>query len=468
MSKNTSDESSEDEFDEEELQRNFDDEASLIVQTDTLPKKSSERYLLVYDAYKDWQKEHAKSLSNSEEKNLIVYFSELKLKLKPTTLWSIWSMLKKTLATRDDVNINNFITLKSLIKNNSKGLLNLLREPTKSAVLKWDEIKKFMDEAPDFVYLGTKVVLVFGICGALRSDEIKNMLVQDVEDLNNKYLVSINVNKNDYPGRFIIGNLFYDKVKQYIDARPTDFGENRFFIQFSKGKCTRQPMGRHKIGQVPAMIAEFLGLQNPKAYTGHCFRRTAATLLSESGANMQMIKQMGRWRSDLIAQGYIENSLLNKQLIFNGIVQSVRKSPITSHFDESTSSIPCMSMTTSKNHCIQENITVPSTSNCEQLNAGQICVPSSCASEIDILELDLQWKDFADDFESNNNQISGTENFGTDFVTGKKKIIKTIQPSGSISGNRTTFHQKSPVKIIFNKSSQIQPPAKKNETNKRE
>uniref|UniRef100_A0ABD2WHR4 Uncharacterized protein n=1 Tax=Trichogramma kaykai TaxID=54128 RepID=A0ABD2WHR4_9HYME len=187
MSKNTSDESSEDEFDEEELQRNFDDEASLIVQTDTLPKKSSERYLLVYDAYKDWQKEHAKSLSNSEEKNLIVYFSELKLKLKPTTLWSIWSMLKKTLATRDDVNINNFITLKSLIKNNSKGLLNLLREPTKSAVLKWDEIKKFMDEAPDFVYLGTKVVLVFGICGALRSDEIKNMLVQDVEDLNNKY-----------------------------------------------------------------------------------------------------------------------------------------------------------------------------------------------------------------------------------------------------------------------------------------
>ncbi|KAL7299685.1 hypothetical protein TKK_0007442 [Trichogramma kaykai] len=318
MSKNTSDESSEDEFNEEELQRNFDDEASLIVQTDTSPKKSSERYLLVYDAYKDWQKEHAKSLSNSEEKNLIVYFSELKLKLKPTTLWSIWSMLKKTLATRDDVNINNFITLKSLIKNNSKGY-----KPTKSAVLKWDEIKKFMNEAPDFVYLGTKVVLVFGICGALRSDEIKNMLVQDVEDLNNK------------------------------------------------------------------------------------------------------------------------------------------KSPITSHFDESTSSIPCMSMTTSKNHCIQENITVPSTSNCEQLNAGQICVPSSCANEIDILELDLQWKDFADDFESNNNQISGTENFGTDFVTGKKKIIKTIQPSGSISGNRTTFHQKSPVKIIFNKSSQIQPPAKK-------
>ncbi|CAB0034773.1 unnamed protein product [Trichogramma brassicae] len=154
--KNTLDESSEDKFDEEELQRNFDDEASLIVQTDTLPKKSSERYLLVYDAYKDWQKEHAKSLSNSEEKNLIVYFSELKLKLKPTTLWSIWSMLKKTLATRDDVNINNFITLKSLIKNNSKGY-----KPTKSAVLKWDEIKKFMDEAPDIVYIGTKYIRKF-------------------------------------------------------------------------------------------------------------------------------------------------------------------------------------------------------------------------------------------------------------------------------------------------------------------
>ncbi|KAL7307808.1 hypothetical protein TKK_0000128 [Trichogramma kaykai] len=44
----------------------------------------------------------------------------------------------------------------------------------------------------------------------------------------------------------------------------------------------------------------------PKSYTGHCVRRTSASLLSESGATIQMIKQAGRLRYDMIEQGYIE------------------------------------------------------------------------------------------------------------------------------------------------------------------
>ncbi|KAH0535220.1 hypothetical protein KQX54_014995 [Cotesia glomerata] len=37
---------------------------------------------------------------------------------------------------------------------------------------------------------------------------------------------------------------------------------------------------------------------------------------------MRLIKQLGRWRSDIIAQGYVENSMHNRQMIFNGITQS--------------------------------------------------------------------------------------------------------------------------------------------------
>ena len=107
--------------DEDEVLRNFDEEAKLIVQTDTLPKKSSDRYLLVYNTYKKWQEEHKNSLSNSDENNLIVYFNMLKEKLKPPTLWSIWSMLRKTLSVNDNVDITNFLNLKALIKNNAKG-----------------------------------------------------------------------------------------------------------------------------------------------------------------------------------------------------------------------------------------------------------------------------------------------------------------------------------------------------------
>ena len=46
-----------------------------------------------------------------------------------------------------------------------------------------------------------QVILIFGICGALRCDEIKNMKVSDVEEIQgNKFLVSVCDNKNFYPG----------------------------------------------------------------------------------------------------------------------------------------------------------------------------------------------------------------------------------------------------------------------------
>ena len=36
---------------------------------------------------------------------------------------------------------------------------------------------------------------------------------------------------------------------------------------------------------------------------------------------MQMVKQLGRWRPDMIAQGYIENSIENIQMVYNGVIQ---------------------------------------------------------------------------------------------------------------------------------------------------
>ncbi|CAG5090893.1 Protein of unknown function [Cotesia congregata] len=204
--------SSEGSMDEEEVIRNFDTEAKIIVRSEATPKKSSDRYLLVYNTYKKWREDNKNSLSSSEENNLIVYFEELKLKLKPPTLWSIWSMLKKTLNVNDDVNIGNFLNLKSLIKSNAKGY-----KPRKAFVLRWNQIIQFMKEASDQTFLVMKVILIFGICGCLRCDEITNITVQDVEDLNDKYLVSINENKNDYGGQFIIGRVTIEPLDDNLD-----------------------------------------------------------------------------------------------------------------------------------------------------------------------------------------------------------------------------------------------------------
>lgn len=54
--------------------------------------------------------------SSSIEINLIVYFKDLQSRLKPSALWSVWSMLRRTLSP-----MTVFQNLKSFLSLNSKG-----------------------------------------------------------------------------------------------------------------------------------------------------------------------------------------------------------------------------------------------------------------------------------------------------------------------------------------------------------
>ena len=84
----------------------------------------------------------------------------------------------------------------------------------------------------------------------------------------------------------------------------------RFFRNYNvKAKrFTCQPMGRNMIASIPKFIANYLNLENPEQYTGHCFRRSAATVLADSGASMSTMKRQFRWRSSTVAEGYISQS----------------------------------------------------------------------------------------------------------------------------------------------------------------
>ncbi|KAJ8983545.1 hypothetical protein NQ317_006590 [Molorchus minor] len=66
---------------------------------------------------------------------------------------------------------------------------------------------------------------------------------------------------------------------------------------------------------MPTDIVRFLKLPNSELYTGHCFRRTSASLLADSGANLCTIKRHGGWKSSSVAEGYMEDSLENKKRI---------------------------------------------------------------------------------------------------------------------------------------------------------
>lgn len=125
-------------------------------------------------------------------------------------------------------------------------------------------------------------------------------------------LINIGNTKNNKPRSFTIKDEFYHVVKKYQDLRPKNTNLKRFFLNHKNGKCTNQVTGKNKFGKMPEQIAKYLGIPNPEEYTGHSFRRTSATLLVDGGADITTLKRHGGWRSNEVAEGYIEESLNNK------------------------------------------------------------------------------------------------------------------------------------------------------------
>lgn len=66
-------------------------------------------------------------------------------------------------------------------------------------------------------------------------------------------------------------------------------------------------------------------MPQPELYTGHCFRRSFATIVDDSGADITTLKRHGGWKSNQVAEGYIEDSIENKRKVGNLISNSILK-----------------------------------------------------------------------------------------------------------------------------------------------
>ncbi|KAJ8915695.1 hypothetical protein NQ315_000629 [Exocentrus adspersus] len=81
--------------------------------------------------------------------------------------------------------------------------------------------------------------------------------------------------------------------------------------------------------KIPEKIATFFKLPEPSAYTGHCFRRSSATILANCGTDLLSLKKHGGWRSSAVAEGYIDDCLSNKIKISETILTNREQQPIT-------------------------------------------------------------------------------------------------------------------------------------------
>ena len=54
-----------------------------------------------------------------------------------------------------------------------------------------------------------------------------------------------------------------------------------------------QRIGINTLGEMGKKVAIFLNLSQPSLYTGHAFRRSSATFLADSGADISVLKRHG-------------------------------------------------------------------------------------------------------------------------------------------------------------------------------
>lgn len=267
-----------------------------------IPEMSNEKYTVSYNMFMDWR---SKNKTDSFSENvLLTYFDEMSKKFKPTTLWSQYSMIKTMLNVKNNVDIGNYGKLKLFLKRRSDGY-----KPKKSKVFTSEEITKFLKEAPDNEYLLSKVILIMGILGACRRDEIYKMKITDFDDLGTAAIAKVPKKRRKTAKKFTITGHFYDIFKKYKDLRPKNVTDSWFFCNYQNGKCTFPRVGINKIGTTGKRIAQYLKLPNPELYTGKCFRRSSATILDDVEEDMTSSKSQDECNSSAVPEDFTEESI---------------------------------------------------------------------------------------------------------------------------------------------------------------
>ncbi|KAJ8980057.1 hypothetical protein NQ317_012897 [Molorchus minor] len=260
-------------------------EAANIAISNLLPTKSRSLYDIAYNRFKKWCAE--KNVQVYSENVLLAYFSENAKNYKSSTLWAQYSMVKSCFIIYDNIDISKFPKLIAFLKRT--GWINS------------------------------------GDCRACRTDELFNLTVDDIEDVGSSLIVKIPNTKTKIPRIFVVtdvGNRL-ELFRKYLSLRPPHVKHKRPFLYYKAGKCSSQPVGKNTMGKIPSVIASYLKLPDVACYTGHCLRRSSATLLADAGVDITTIKRHAGWKSTTVAEGYVENSIENKTKIANQVLESM-------------------------------------------------------------------------------------------------------------------------------------------------
>jgi integrase len=265
-------------------------------------KAAYERCIREYEQHRDGRP-HSEAI-------LLSFLAEHSSIKAPTTLWTAFSLIKKYLKLECNCDLGQASKIIEFLKTISRSYLK-----KKAQAFSREEIFRFLRETPSIgLDLVNKLVVLAGFYGGLRGCELVALTWKDLTFVQEGILLRIAQSKTDRAGVGVVKLLpkleedaicplyYFTLYKELCSA------EGRLFCQFRNGKFTKMPLGKSTIAKIPRIVATFLGIENPSAYTGHSLRVSSATALADEGATSLALKRHGRWASDNVAEGYIRES----------------------------------------------------------------------------------------------------------------------------------------------------------------
>ena len=296
-----------------------------IMNDTMLPKKSKTVYEKAWQDFKTYVGD-----KSPEEEDFLQYFDYLHTErnLKSSTLWTTYSQLNTKYQIECNKKLQDYPRIQQLLKRYEDGYVRKV-----ASVLTKEELDRFLKEADDEPYLLVrKTVAVLAVCGGLRCQEVRDIRRMDVKKVENRYEVRLVRRKQrgeEKSSLFIVPDgIMADILGRYLNKTNAKLqmklnGESPLILGCPKNRnkdehaFVNQPMGKNYLYNIGKDIARYLNLENPDTYTGHCFRRSSATMAADAGITAPELQRHFQWSSSKTAQRYIEESSVGANKVAN-------------------------------------------------------------------------------------------------------------------------------------------------------
>lgn len=276
----------------------------------------------IYDRWISSFKAYCSKFDNKAENpsSILEFLVDLAEIYASSTLWQIYSILNKYMKVYKNINLNECVLIRDFLKMCDKK-----HAPKKSFVFSRENIDSYLSIDKNDESILIKCVLVIGIHGLLRVSELTQLQFVNIKRIDSIYEVYVTKSKTDQASKgfkfYISGpNIIY--IDEYLNYFSSKNKTGRLFRKIVAGEGCARSIGKNTISSYPKLIASKLNLEEPNSFTGHCFRRSGATIMADLGASKILLKRAGRWKSDSVCDGYIEESKSSKLQISNLVGQN--------------------------------------------------------------------------------------------------------------------------------------------------